>query len=105
MGTCKGEQQARHLLTGPGGPYGCETSRLPHFLYNRLTDGSEVVSRTRRPPFTLRKIPGTHFCYRLSQSQGHSAAGRIRSIEKSNDLIGNRIRDLLMKNLRQSIDV
>jgi len=23
-------------------------------------------------------IPGTHFCYRLSQPQGHSAAGRIR---------------------------
>jgi hypothetical protein len=31
---------------------------------------------------------------RLSQLQGHSAAGRIRSIEKSNDLIGNRARDL-----------
>jgi hypothetical protein len=40
----------------------CETSRLPHFLDNRLTDGGEVVSLTRRPPFTLRKIPGTDFC-------------------------------------------
>jgi hypothetical protein len=39
-------------------------------------------------PLTPRKIPGTHFCYRLSRPQGHSAAGRIRSIEKSNDLIG-----------------
>jgi hypothetical protein len=28
---------------------------------NRLTDGGEV-SLTRRPPFTPRKIPGTHFC-------------------------------------------
>jgi hypothetical protein len=36
--------------------------RLPHFLYNRLTDGGEVVSLTRRPPFNPRKIPGTHFC-------------------------------------------
>jgi hypothetical protein len=44
------------------GPQGCETPRLPHFLDNRLTDGGEVVSRTRRPPFTPRKIPGTHFC-------------------------------------------
>jgi hypothetical protein len=26
----------------------------------------------------LLKIPGTHFCYRLSRPQGHSAAGRIR---------------------------
>jgi hypothetical protein len=34
--------------------------------------------------------------YRLSQPQGHSAAGRIRirSTEKSNDLIGIRTRDL-----------
>jgi hypothetical protein len=30
----------------------------------------------------------------LSPPQGHSAAGRIRSIEKSNDLIGNRTREL-----------
>jgi hypothetical protein len=47
---------------------------------------------TRRQPFILRKIPGIHFCWRLSRPQGHSAAGMIRSIEKSNDLIGNRTR-------------
>jgi hypothetical protein len=45
-----------------------------------------------------RKIPGTHFCYRLSRPQGHSAAGRIRSIEKFNDLIGNRTRALPARN-------
>jgi hypothetical protein len=39
-------------VTGRGGPWGSETSRLPHFLDNRLTDGGEVVSPTRRPPFT-----------------------------------------------------
>jgi hypothetical protein len=33
--------------SGRGGPWGCETSRLPHFLDNRLTDGGEVVSLTR----------------------------------------------------------
>jgi hypothetical protein len=54
------------LVTGCGCPWGCETSRLPHFLDNRPTDGGEVVSLTRRPPFTSRKIPATHFCYRLS---------------------------------------
>jgi hypothetical protein len=32
------------------------------FLDNRLTDGGEVVSLTHRPPFTPRKMPGTHFC-------------------------------------------
>jgi hypothetical protein len=36
--------------TGREGPEGCETSRLPHFLDNWLTDGSEVVSlSTSRP--------------------------------------------------------
>ena len=29
-------------------------------------------------------IPGTHFCQRLSQSQGHSAAGRIMSTRNLN---------------------
>jgi hypothetical protein len=28
----------------------------------RLTDGGKVVSLTRLPPFTPKKIPGTHFC-------------------------------------------
>jgi hypothetical protein len=49
-------------VTGHGGPQRYETSRLPYFLDNRLTDGGEVVSLTRRPPFTTRKIVGTHFC-------------------------------------------
>jgi hypothetical protein len=39
-------------------------------------------------------IPGTHFCYRLSQPQGHSAAGRIMSMKNSSDTFGNRTRDL-----------
>jgi hypothetical protein len=63
------------------------------FLDNRLIDGGEVVKLMRRPPFTHRKIPGTHFCYRLSRPQGQNATGRIRSIKKSNDLIGNRTRE------------
>jgi hypothetical protein len=40
------------LVTGRGGPYGCETSRFPHFLDNRLTECGEVVSLKCRPPFT-----------------------------------------------------
>jgi hypothetical protein len=40
------------LLTGREGPKGCETSRLPHCLDKRLTDGGEDVSLTRRSPFT-----------------------------------------------------
>jgi hypothetical protein len=65
--------------------------RDSHIFY---TDGGEVVSLTRRPPFP----PGI-FLVLISvrgwvDPQGHSAAGKIRSIEKSNDLIGNRTRDL-----------
>jgi hypothetical protein len=81
-------------VRGRGGPWGCETSRLPHFLDNRFTNAREVVSRTCRPPFTPWKMLATHFCYRLSRFQGHSAAGRAGSIENPNDLIGNRTRDL-----------
>ena len=39
-------------------------------------------------------IHGTLFCWRLSRPQCHSAAGRIMSINNSNDNIGNRTRAL-----------
>jgi hypothetical protein len=67
-------------VTGREDPKGCETSRLPHFIDNRLTDGGEVVSHTRRPLFTPTKIPGTNFCERMSRPLGHSAAGSTGSI-------------------------
>jgi hypothetical protein len=38
--------------------------------------------------------PFTHFCQRLSQPQGHSAARRIMSMKNSSNTIGNRTRDL-----------
>jgi hypothetical protein len=49
-------------VTGREDPWGCETSRLSHFLDDRLTDGDEFVSLTRRPLFTPKKFPGNHFC-------------------------------------------
>jgi hypothetical protein len=70
-----------------------EMLRIPHCLDSRLTDDDEV-SITHRPHFAPRKIPGTNFCSRSSWSQGQSEAGRIRSIEISNDLISNQTRDL-----------
>jgi hypothetical protein len=36
-------------VKGRQGPYGCETSRLPHYLDNQLTDGGKTVSLMRRP--------------------------------------------------------
>jgi hypothetical protein len=49
-------------VTGRGGPWGYETSRIPHFLDSRHTYGGEVVSFTCWQPFTSRNIPSTHFC-------------------------------------------
>jgi hypothetical protein len=80
-------------VTGRGDPQGCETSRLNifHVIGSQMAARLSAL-RTGRP-LPPRKIPGTHFCLRLSRPQGHGAPGRIRSIEKSND-VGNRTRDL-----------
>jgi hypothetical protein len=59
-------------------PLGLREVEAPTFSDIRHTDGGKVASPTRRPLFTPRKIPVTHFRYRLSRPQGHRAAGRIR---------------------------
>jgi hypothetical protein len=60
--------------------------------------GSHIFSRQSKRwrwgapsgrPLPPRKISGTYFCYRLSRSQGYSAAGRIRSVYKCSDFIRN----------------
>jgi hypothetical protein len=38
---------------------GCETSRVPHFLDNRHTDGSEVDGLRYLPPFLPSVLMGT----------------------------------------------
>jgi hypothetical protein len=66
-------------VTGREGSSGYETSRLPHFLDNRLTDGDEVVSRMRRPFFTPQEDSWYSFLLELESTPGgHSAAGKIR---------------------------
>jgi hypothetical protein len=63
-------------------------SRLPHFLYNRLTDGDEVVSLMRRPPFA----PQEDSWYSLLLGWVYSTAIMRREglgqLKKSNDPIG-----------------
>ena len=78
------------------GPEGSRRMRLLDFKTVEHK-GSKVVSPTHWLPLPPRNIPGTHFCYRLSQPQGHSAAGRIVSIKNSNDTIGNLTRNLLVR--------
>jgi hypothetical protein len=50
--------------------------RFPDFM-TTAQDGGKVVSLRHRPPLPPGNTPGTHFCYRLSRPQGHSAIGRI----------------------------
>jgi hypothetical protein len=79
----------------PWRPIGLWDVEGPTFsLDNRLTDDGKVVSLTHRPPFTSSKIHGTHFCLRLSRTQSHNTAGKIRYIEKKIHLIRIRTRDL-----------
>jgi hypothetical protein len=57
-------------VTDRGGLYGCERSRLPHFLDNRLTDGGEDVSFTRRPPFSPQKDSWYSFLLEAVSTRG-----------------------------------
>jgi hypothetical protein len=43
------------LVTDRGGSYGCEMSRIPHYLDNLLTNGGEVVGLTHRRLSTPQK--------------------------------------------------
>ena len=54
-----------------------------------------VVSLKQRLPLPPWNISGTHFCEWQSQLQNYIAVRRIVSIKNSNNVIGNRTRDLL----------
>ena len=75
---------------------GPEGSRKLRFLYFMTTaqEGGKVVSLTHCPPLPPGNSLGTHFFWRLSQPQGHSAIGRIMSMKNSNDTTWNRTTDL-----------
>jgi hypothetical protein len=60
-------------VTDHGSQRGCD----PHFL-----DNSEVVSLMQQLLFTPGRFLFTKFCCRLSGPQGHTAAGKVTSIEK-----------------------
>jgi len=59
-----------------GGPEGSRKLRFPDFM-TTAQDGGKVVRLMHRPPLPPGNAPGTHFCYRLSRPQGHSAIERI----------------------------
>jgi hypothetical protein len=55
--------------TGLRSPYVCEISRLPRFLYNRFTDGIEVVSLKHRPRFNPQEVPWYRFLLKAESNQ------------------------------------
>jgi hypothetical protein len=64
-----GKKREAILVTVLGCPYVCETSRLPHFLDNRLTDGGDVSLR-RRPPFTSQEDSWYSFLLKAESTPG-----------------------------------
>jgi len=64
---------------------GFQVVGAPRFRDNRHMKEVRSAQRTGRlyPPGN---IPGTHLCWRLSRLQGHSAAGRIKSLKNSKKL-------------------
>ena len=61
------------------GPECSRNLRFPDFK-TTAQDGGKVVSLTHRPPLPPGNALGTHFCWRLSRSQGHCPIGRIMSM-------------------------
>jgi hypothetical protein len=67
---------------------------VPTFQDNRHMEVARLSALHTGHVYPLRYIPGTHFCYRLSRPQGHSAARRIMSTKNSSANIWNRICDV-----------
>jgi hypothetical protein len=56
-------------------------------------ESGKVMSPIHWPPLPSGDTRGPHFCQRFSQSQDHSAAGRLKSMKNHNDPIGKRTRN------------
>jgi hypothetical protein len=57
-------------VTGCRSPQDCETTRLPYFLDNWLTDAGEVVSLMRWPPFTSQEYSWYSFLLEAESTPG-----------------------------------
>jgi hypothetical protein len=68
-------------------PLWLQEVEAPRISRQLAHESGKLVSATHLPPLPLEDAPGTHFCYRLSQSQGHCAARSIMSMKNPNDPI------------------
>ena len=83
-----------NTITGLDRPWGFQEAEAPRFQDSQHMKEVSMSALCTSRLYSPGNIPGTHLCWRLSQPQGHSVAGRIMSMKKSNDPIGNRTRDL-----------
>jgi len=81
-------------ITGQDRPWGFQEVEAPGFQDKRHMKVVWLSALSTGRLYPPRNIRGTHFCQRLSQPLGLSAAGRIMWMKNSIDNIGNRIRDL-----------
>jgi hypothetical protein len=87
---CYGQSNS-YTITGLDRPLGFQESKAPIISRQSEQQDGKIVRPTYRPPFAPQKIsPLTHFCQRLSRTQGHSAAKRFKLTKNPIDPIRNR---------------
>ena len=85
-----GKKKSVNPITGLDKPWGFQQVEAPIFLGSRHKKMLRLSALHTGHLYSPGNIPGNNLCYRLSQPQGHRAAGRIMSTENSSDTIGNR---------------
>jgi hypothetical protein len=82
-------------LQASTGPLGSRRLRQPKFPDNWHMKVVRLSALHNGCLYHPGDIPGTHFCQRLSQPQGHRVAERIKSMKNPTNPIRNQTRDLL----------
>ena len=64
-------------ITGLDRPLRLQKVEASRTSKHSAREGGKVASPTHRPPLTSGDTLGTHFCYRMSRTDGLSADGKI----------------------------
>ena len=73
---------------------GLQETEAPTASIQTSHECGKVASLTQRPFSFPGDIPRTHFCCRLSRTEGHSVARKVRSMKNSSGSNENRTHDL-----------
>jgi hypothetical protein len=79
----KGKAVPLQAWTGPQGSLGFQEVEAPRFLDSRHMKVVRLSALRTGRVYAPGNIPGTHFCYRLSRPQGHSATGRFMPMKNA----------------------